>query len=99
MIHRRLLLALGVAVLVVGLPAAAQIKTGPAPAGEPKTVAATAIQEADHPCGRVLDAYRLQDGSIKAVCSNRETYRVFVVQGMTVAMKCSAAAQLGVSGC
>jgi hypothetical protein len=98
MIHRRLL-PLGVAVALMGPPAAAQIKTGPAPAGEPRTVAAAAIQDADHPCGRVVDASRLQGGSIKAVCSNRETYRVFVVQGMTVAMKCSAAAKLGVSGC
>jgi hypothetical protein len=41
----------------------------------------------------------LKDGSIRAVCSNGEAYRVFTVKGMTVAMKCSAAAKLGVSGC
>jgi hypothetical protein len=80
-------------------PVYGQIKIEPAPKGEPKGIASAAIKEADHPCGRVLDAIRLNDGSIRAVCSNGEAYRVFIAQGILVAMKCSAAARLGVSGC
>ncbi len=49
----------------------------PAPQGAPKSIATAAIQDADHPCGAVLDAIRLSDGSIRAVCSNGEAYLVF----------------------
>ena len=76
-----------------------QMKIGPAPEGPPKQIAAAAIRAAEHPCGTVLDAIRLDTGGIRAVCSNGETYRIFTVQGNVVAMKCSAAARLGVSGC
>ena len=63
------------------------------------TIATTAITDADHPCGVVVNASRLKDGSIRAVCSNGEAYRVSVLQGGLVALRCSAAARLGVSGC
>jgi len=49
----------------------------PAPQGAPKSIATAAIKIADHPCGAVLDAIRLSDGSIRAVCSNGEAYLVF----------------------
>ncbi len=49
----------------------------PAPQGAPKSIATAAIKDADHPCGAVLDAIRLSDGSIRAVCSNGEAYLVF----------------------
>ena len=84
---------------MMAAPVRAQIKIEPAPAGEPKNIATAAIKEAAHPCGRVLEAIRLNDGGIRAVCSNGEAYRVFTMQGGLVAMKCSAAARLGVSGC
>jgi hypothetical protein len=76
-----------------------QAQIGPAPPGPAKAVAATAIRDADHPCGTVFDAIRLDSGGIRATCSNGETYRVFTVQGKVVAMRCSAVAKLGVSGC
>ncbi len=49
----------------------------PAPQGAPKSIATAALKDADHPCGAVLDAIRLSDGSIRAVCSNGEAYLVF----------------------
>jgi hypothetical protein len=49
----------------------------PAPQGAPKSIATAAIKDTDHPCGAVLDAIRLSDGSIRAVCSNGEAYLVF----------------------
>lgn len=70
-----------------------------APPGDPRSVATRAIRDADHPCGTVVSAVRLSTGGIRAACSNGETYRVFAHQGRELAMKCSAAAQLGVSGC
>lgn len=76
-----------------------QMTVGPAPAGPPKSVAAAAIKDADHPCGIVSSATRLDSGGIRAVCSNGEAYRIFTVQGRVVAMRCSAAARIGVSGC
>ena len=48
----------------------------PAPQGAPKSIATAAIKDTDHPCGAVLDAIRLSDGSIRAVCSNGEAYLV-----------------------
>jgi hypothetical protein len=78
---------------------AGQTKIGPAPSGSPKQVAAAAIKDADHPCGSVVRATRLDTGGIRAVCSNGEAYRVFTVDRKVVAMRCSAAARLGVSGC
>ena len=72
---------------------------GPAPKGPAEQVAIAAIKDADHPCGTVVRAARTDSGGIRAVCSNGETYRVFTVDGRLVAMKCSAAAKLGVSGC
>ena len=76
------------------------IVTG-SPDGNTAAVARAVIRENFEPsdCPSVSDARRLGDGSIKASCSNGDTYRVFALNGKTVAMKCSAAATLGVSGC
>ncbi len=49
----------------------------PAPQEAPKSIATAAMKDSDHPCGAVLDAIRLSDGSIRAVCSNGEAYLVF----------------------
>jgi len=64
-------------------------------------IAAEAIRYADHPCPRVTTAVELQDGSIRAICSNNETYRIMTktVNGKRLAMRCSAGARLGVTGC
>jgi len=94
------MLGIGLVVAMgIAPPAHTQITITPAPPGAPKPIAAAAIRDADHPCVTVLVAVRLADGSIRAVCSNGEVYRIFTVQGKVVAMKCSAAAKLGVSGC
>ena len=76
-----------------------QAQSGPAAPGPAKAVAATAIRDADHPCGTISEAIRLESGGIQATCSNGETYRVFMVQGKVIAMRCSAVAKLGVSRC
>lgn len=72
-----------------------------APIGGPEQVAAAAIEDAGHPCGEISAAVRVpKDGSILAVCTNGERYRVFTMERVgTVAMKCSAAEKLGVKGC
>jgi hypothetical protein len=49
----------------------------PALQGAPQSIATAAMKDSDHPCGAVLDAIRLSDGSIRAVCSNGEAYLVF----------------------
>jgi len=81
------------------LPVYGQGKVSGAPPGDPKVVASAAIKEADHPCGRVLNAIRLDTGGIRAVCSNGEAYRIFRIDGKVVAMKYSAAAKVAISGC
>jgi hypothetical protein len=97
--HRTLWFSVVLALTFISSLAHAQMRVSAAPAGPAKAVALAAIQQADHPCGTVNDAVRTQDGGIRAVCSNGEVYRVFTVQGKTVAMKCSAVVKLGVSGC
>lgn len=78
----------------------AQPVIGPAPNGEPTVVAQKIILENFDPpdCPLVVSAVRLGDGSIKALCTNGETYRVFTVSGQRVAMRCSVANKFG-AGC
>jgi hypothetical protein len=73
--------------------------TGPAPVGNPKSVATRVIKEAEHPCPKVSSAKRLADGSISAKCSNGEGYRIFTVNSKPLALRCSAARKIGVEGC
>lgn len=87
------------ALLVVASHSVAQGRTGPAPSGDAAKVAIQVIRENEHPCPRVTRASRNSDGSISAVCSNSEDYRIFSVNGQPIAMKCSAARRLGVAGC
>lgn len=93
--------ALLIAAALLATPATAQVAPLPAPAGDATAIAASAIRAAEHPCGKVASASRLRDGTIRALCSNGEAYRVMRMKGIaeTVALKCSAAAKLGVSGC
>jgi hypothetical protein len=74
----------------------------PAPPGDAKTVALDVIREAEHPCPKLTDAKRSADGSLLARCSNGEKYLVFRLKTnnktIDVAMKCSAAAAIGVKG-
>ena len=84
------------------LPANA-IDTGPAPAGNPFVVALKLIRDnfEKSDCPSVTKAKRIGDGSIKASCSNGETFRIFTVVQLNkaVAMKCSVAKEMGVPGC
>jgi hypothetical protein len=66
---------------------------------EEMRLAARVIREAEHPCGTVTAAARLSDGSVRAVCSNSEIYRVMQLRGEWLALKCSAAQRLGIQGC
>jgi hypothetical protein len=71
-----------------------------APAGDPRLVAAAAIQKAGHPCPRIVAASRLSDRSIAAICDNKEDYRVTTIEALgTVAMRCSAVRRMGIKGC
>lgn len=93
------------AMLLVGTGAAVAqtFQTLPAPPGDAADVALRVIREAEHPCPRLARASRLPDQTIVAVCTNRESYRVFSIRNkagrvMDLAMKCSAAKKLGISG-
>lgn len=59
------------------LPPVERPADNPAPQGVPKSIATAAMKDSNYPCGAVLDATRLSDGSIRAVCSNGEAYLVF----------------------
>jgi hypothetical protein len=72
---------------------------GPAPAGDASTIARKVISQNELPCPKITNAARLKDGSIKAVCSNKEDYRVMSSNGQPIAMRCSVARKLGVKGC
>ena len=69
--------------LVTSLPpeprTAAGTAENPAPHGAPKSIAIAAMKDSHHPCGAVLDAFRLSDGTIRAVCSNGQEYLVSLV--------------------
>ena len=86
-------------IAVVSSASAQSISIGPAPSGNAITVASQVIKQAEHPCPKVTGARRLKDGSITAKCSNAETYRVFSVKDKPVALRCSVAKAIGVSGC
>lgn len=77
------------------------LHTSGAPAGDALAVAKTILRTSPQPCGRVRSAERQGDDSIRATCSNGEVYRLFVIEGMEepTALRCTAAADLGVSGC
>ncbi len=74
---------------------------GAAPAGNAVAVAQRIIRaNFDRSiCPRVTRAERLDGGSIRATCSNGETFRAFEIDGRPVALRCSAAARQGIRGC
>ena len=78
---------------------AAQLSVEAAPDGDPKVVAAAVISLSFDPpyCPRVARATRLDDGSIKAACSNGAIFWIFAIGNKPVALRCSIAESLGVS--
>ncbi len=99
----RFAMAASAALVVLPLAAWAQREPafGAAPAGNPVAVAQRIIRaNFDRSvCPRVTRAERLQGGSIRATCSNGETFRAFEIGGQPVAMRCSVAARRGIEGC
>jgi RNA polymerase subunit RPABC4/transcription elongation factor Spt4 len=100
------LIGLFVLLVVIG----ALMRAGSGQAGTPRSsntsppshtdiVATGAIRDAGHPCALVTSSSKMSDGSIRALCSNGESYRVSLIGGRFVAMRCSAARQLGITGC
>ena len=79
----------------------------PSPVPPPVTVLPTeemrlatrVIGETAHPCGTVAAAVRLSDGSVRAVCSNSEIYRVMRVGGEWLARNAVLPSAWGVQGC
>jgi hypothetical protein len=90
------------------LCAAGSIAFGAAPEGDPKSVASRIMQANFDPkdCPKIVTAARLsQDRSIRIACSNGETFRISTIfdakrgKMLEIAMRCSAAAKMGVTGC
>lgn len=101
----KILLAVMSAILLAGADAvqAQTFQTLPAPPGDAADVALRVIRKAEHPCPRLARASRLSDETIVAVCTNRESYRVFSIRNkagrvMDLSMRCSAAKKLGIAG-
>jgi len=102
MIHPALLAtALTFALSAAALAQATEPRFGAAPAGNPTTVAQRIIRSNFDAsvCPRVTRAERLEGGSIRATCSNGETFRAFEIDGQPVALRCSVAARRGIEGC
>lgn len=103
----RLTLVLVIAI-VVGVGTLLESRRSPEPTrhGDPlpppirlDAMARAAIRDAGHPCGGLVSSALMSDGSVRATCTNGETYRVSLRGGTLVAMRCSAAARLGITGC
>ncbi len=96
---------LALVALAIGLPSVASTERlppmSPAPAGDAAAVSLRIIHDnfAGRTCPRIRQARRLSDGSIRTTCSNGEAFRVFTLDGEAVALRCSAAAELGIQGC
>ena len=72
---------------------------GAAPLGEPIKIAKTEITKAGHPCPKIKTALRNSDGTISAICSNNEDYRIFSLNSTAIVMRCSAVREIGIDGC
>ena len=103
MILRKRLYLYGTLLLALGGSnfALAKMTLGPAPEGDPITVSAKVIHSNFDrgTCPKVVESIRMRDGGLRAVCSNAEVFRVFVVNSKTIAMRCSVANAIGVEGC
>jgi len=73
---------------------------GAAPLGDPTDIAVEVITKAKHSCPKVVNALRNPDGTISAVCSNNENYRIFSLNNTGIAMSCGVLREmLGIEGC
>lgn len=92
--------AASIAVLFGSSPSTAQISMGPAPEGKAAAVAQVVIHDNfdKQVCPKVAVAQRFPDGTISAICNNDEKFRVFYMESVgNVALRCSAAAKLGIT--
>lgn len=94
----RRLWGIAAAIIIVFFSRNVSAQFGPAPEGDATVVAQKSIRDNfdENDCPLVVEARRFGDGSIRALCNNGETYRVF---GSHYAMRCSAVAALGIHGC
>jgi hypothetical protein len=108
-------LSWGVGILVIGVVLANVVapkvkrtgdsvsaaKEGPAPKGNPGAIAWQVIStNFDRSvCPGVINAMRLDDGWVAAKCHSGETFLVGMLGNEPIAMRCSAAKNLGVEGC
>jgi hypothetical protein len=70
------------------------------PPGDEIQWATVAIQGfTGHECGRVVEANRLSDGSIRAKCDNGEWFRIDFMNGAPVAVRCTATEKQGITDC
>jgi hypothetical protein len=89
-------LAIGGVITLSSVASSAPFSVGAAPKGEATAVASRIIKENFPSCSRVSKAKRMQDGSIRASCSNTN-YLVFTVfnpkegRALELAMNCTAA--------
>ncbi len=97
------LVGAGVAIALALAPCPASSQVAPAPEGDAVMVAQNAISTnfKKSVCPLVEAAERLLDGSIRAKCNNNETFRIFSAgpKRIVLAMRCSAAARMGLQGC
>ncbi|WP_428673651.1 DUF4236 domain-containing protein [Reyranella sp.] len=78
------------------------------PPDAPRTIDASAddtalvlrvLRDTAHPCPILVRAVRVSDGSLRALCTNGEIYRLAQARGEWLAIRCSAAERMGVKGC
>lgn len=96
------LLIAAISILFLTDQSNAQISMGPAPEGKAAAVAQAIIHDnfEKQLCPKVAVAQRFPDGTISAICNNDEKFRVFSMDSVgNVALRCAAAAKLGIKGC
>jgi peptidoglycan hydrolase-like protein with peptidoglycan-binding domain len=57
------------------------------------------LRDTAHPCPSLVRAVRVTDGSLRAICTNGEIYRITQLRGEWLALRCSAAERMGIKGC
>ena len=72
----------------------------PVPPGDEIQWATVAIRGfSGHECGRVVEANRLQDGTILAKCDSGEVFRIAFKDEAPIAVRCADAEMYGMKAC
>jgi len=91
-------LGLGAGILVA-MTAAGRLELGAVRPGEPLVLAAQAMSRTGQSCRHLASAVRLEDGSIQAMCTDGEKYRITTVNGVEISLNCSRARAMGITNC